>query len=106
MPYELRFSSIAEETLRKLETGGKATAVKLKKVRRALGRLQSNPLYPGLNSHPYQRFPGLEKTKVWDSYVENHTPGAWRIYWRYGPDERRGNHEKAVITILLIGPRL
>jgi hypothetical protein len=36
-------------------------------------------MYPGLHAHLYQNFPGLEKGKVWDSYVENHTPGAWRM---------------------------
>jgi hypothetical protein len=103
---ELRFAPPAAETLRKLGAGGKATAVKLKKVRRALGLLQSHPMYPGLHSHLYRHFPGLEKDKVWDSYVENHAPGAWRIYWMYGPNELRGGAEIAVITVLVIGPHL
>jgi len=38
--------------------------------------------------------------KVWDSYVENKTPGAWRIFWHYGPDEA----DQKVITILAITP--
>jgi hypothetical protein len=104
--YELRFSPSAAETIQRLIAGGQATAVKLKKVRKALGLLQIDPAYPSLHSHLYQHFPGLEKGKVWDSYVENRTPGAWRIYWMYGPDENRGDVEVAVITVLVIGPHL
>jgi len=106
VPYELRFSPGAAETIRRLTDRGKATATTLKKVRKALGLLQENPLYPGLHSHLYQHFPGLEKDKVWDSYVENRTPGAWRIYWMYGPNEMREGADLPVITVLMIGPHL
>lgn len=106
MAYELRFTPAAAETLAKLAKGGNATAAKLKKVRKALGLLQTDPLYPGLHSHRYHHFPGLEKDKVWDSYVENRTPGAWRIYWMYGPDEVRDGEDIPVITVLVIGPHL
>ncbi|HEY9391140.1 MAG TPA: hypothetical protein VIR27_15415 [Mycobacteriales bacterium] len=106
MPYQLRFAPSAAEVISRLVGGGPATAAKLKKVRKALGLLQSDPMYPGLHSHRYQHFPGIEKGKVWDSYVENHTPGAWRIYWMYGPNEIQDNVETAVITVLVIGPHL
>jgi hypothetical protein len=106
VPYELRFAPAAADTLQRLAAGGNAAAVKLKKVRKALGLLQADPAYPGLHSHLYQRFPGLEKDKVWDSYVENRTPGAWRIYWMYGPNEIRDGAEIAIITVLVIGPHL
>lgn len=106
MRYELRFAPAAAETMGKLTAGGNATAAKLKKVRKALGSLQADPMYPGLHSHLYQHFPGLDKGKVWDSYVENRTPGAWRIYWMYGPNETRDGQEIAIITVLVIGPHL
>lgn len=106
MAYKLRFSSSAEEAVHKLAAGGQATARKLKKVRKALALLQVDPMYPGLHSHLYQNFPGLEKQKVWDSYVENHTPGAWWIFWMYGPNEVRDGVEISVVTVLAIGPHL
>lgn len=106
MAYELRFAPAAAEVLAALANGGNATLAKLRKVRKALGMLQADPTYPGLHSHLYQHFPGLEKGKVWDSYVENRTPGAWRIYWMYGPNEVRSGKEISVITVLVIGPHL
>lgn len=35
--------------------------------------------------------------KVWESYLENNTPGAGRIFWVYGPD-------KGDITIIGLEP--
>ncbi|MGH3679683.1 MAG: hypothetical protein ACRDT2_05395 [Natronosporangium sp.] len=104
MAYQLRFAPAAAETLARLERRG--SVAKLKKVRKALGLLQTDPMYPGLHSHRYHLFPGLEKDKIWDSYVENRTPGAWRIYWMYGPDEVHDGVDVPVITVLVIGPHL
>lgn len=101
MPYELRYAKQADGMLNALE-GDPALAAKLKKVRKALRYLKSNPRHPGLHSHPYESFPVDRDVKVWDSYVENNTPGAWRIFWRYGPDEPQGG--QSVITVLHIGP--
>ncbi|MEU3718566.1 hypothetical protein [Streptomyces californicus] len=105
--FTLRFSDDAEDALERLIAGGAGTEAKLKKVRRALGLLQTNPRYPGLNSHQYENFPKLPDEKVWDSYVENKTPAAWRIYWMYGPNEKdEYGTEVNVITVLVIGPHL
>lgn len=106
MPYRLRFSMGAAEALAELDKGGNATQAKLRKVKKALALLQQDPRYPGLNSHQYENFPGLPAGKVWDSYVENHTPSAWRIFWRYGPNETdpATGKEVPVITVLKVGP--
>lgn len=105
--YKLRFTDDAMETLERLHYGGRADEAKLKKVRRALARLQVDPRYPGLHSHQYESFPGHEGEKIWDSYVENRTPAAWRIYWKYGPDEKDDQGEPVpVISVLVIGPHL
>lgn len=104
MLYKLKFSSAAEAQYKTLANGGAATAAKLKKVQRALARLEQDPRHPGLHSHQYENFPGLLKAKVWDSYVENKTPSAWRIFWMYGPNEFRDGKEVAVITVLAITP--
>lgn len=97
--YELRFTKSARDALAALERDPR----RLRRVRKTLGYLQANPRYPGLNSHPYENFPGRPKEKVWDSYVDQ-GPGAWRIFWMYGPDEKRGDESIRVITILAIVP--
>jgi hypothetical protein len=102
VPFKLRFSGEASALLKLLEAGDPNQQAKLKKVRRALARLEQNPRHPGLHSHQYESFPVDTAVKVWDSYVENQTPGAWRIFWRYGPDEGQG--PRPVITVLAIGP--
>jgi hypothetical protein len=104
--YELRFAPAAAETLAGLVKGGNATAAKLRKVRKALGLLQTDPMYPSLHSHPYHQFPGMEKSKVWDSYVDHRASNAWRIYGLYGPNEVRDGAEVSIITVLVIGPHL
>lgn len=95
MSFALRFTNEARDVLASLTAPQYAT--KLKKVRKALAQLQQDPKYPGLNSHKYSSIKGTSGDEVWDSYVENHTPGAWRIFWHYGPDAGQ-------ITVLTIGP--
>lgn len=93
-PLNLRFTSEAAGVLRELE-GDAHLAKKLAKVRRALGRLQVDPRYPSLQSHKYTSMKGVNGEDVWDSYVENKTPSAWRIFWHYGP----GANEITVVSI-------
>lgn len=70
---------------------------KLDKVDSALAKLAANPRHPSLNSHPYETFKGPNDEPIWESYVENNTPSAWRLWWYYGPD-------RGVITVVEIGP--
>ena len=71
---------------------------KLKKVCNTLKHLRElGPRHPGLNSHAYQSIRGPGGSQLWESYVENRTPGAWRIWWIYGPGDGQ-------ITIVTIGP--
>lgn len=95
-PYRLRFTSEAQAVLTDLAASNQY-AVKLKRVHKALGQLELNPRYPALNSHRYVSLRGTNGEEVWDSYVENNTPSAWRIFWHYGP-------EADVITVVTIGP--
>ena len=98
-PYLLKYAKQADEMIASLEADP-ASEARLKKVRKALRHLRENPRYPGLHSHPYESFPVDRPVKVWDSYVENNTPSAWRIFWHYGPDE----DDQSVITVLAITP--
>jgi hypothetical protein len=95
-PFDLQFTDVAADQLELLKRDGHQEK-KHRKVQRALGRLQLDPAYPGLHSHKYSSMSGPNGEEVWDSYVENRTPSAWRIFWHYGPDPR-------TITILSITP--
>ncbi|ROR36814.1 hypothetical protein EDF63_0946 [Curtobacterium sp. JUb34] len=95
MSFTLLFTREAKSNLDSLS--GASDSVRLKKVRRALARLQQDPRYPSLNSHKYSSLKGSDDEEVWDSYVENNTPSAWRVFWHYGPGA-------GVITIVAITP--
>jgi hypothetical protein len=82
VPFTLSFTPEAASVLRKLEAENDP---RLKKVRKALGLLESNPRHPGLATHEFTSLSGPAGEKVFEAYVENRTPGAWRIFWYYGP---------------------
>jgi hypothetical protein len=69
----------------------------LKKVKKAIKHLKTDPFYPGLGSHEIDELSMSYKEKIFQSYLENATPAAGRLYWAYGPD--RGD-----ITILGLAP--
>ena len=70
---------------------------RFKAVRKALGYLESNPRHPGLNTHKFSSLQGPYGKEVFEAYVENNTPTAYRIFWCYGPDKKH-------ITIIAITP--
>lgn len=59
--------------------------------------MRSNLRHPSLNTHKYSDVAGKNGEEAFESYAQNHTPGAYRIFWHYGP-------EKGMITILRIVP--
>jgi hypothetical protein len=96
-PFILKYTDEAETVLEDLRSKAHFAA-KLKKVRKALRLLeQVGPSHPGLQSHLYHSLKGPNGEAVWESYIENQTPSAWRMWWVYGP----GPDE---ITVLTIGP--
>lgn len=95
-PFRLLFTSEARAILDDLARP--RHEVKRKKVRKSLRLLRDvGPAHPGLNSHRYQSMAGPNGEEIWESYVENRTPGAWRIWWTYGPSPD-------TITIVTVGP--
>lgn len=69
----------------------------LKTVAKALSYLQQNPRHPGLKTHKYSALMGFNGEEVFEAYAQNRTPGAYRIFWCYGPG-------KKAITIIAITP--
>ena len=70
---------------------------RLKAVRKALALLESNPRHPGLNTHKFSEMEGPRGEVVFEACAGNNTPGAYRVFWHYGPD-------KDAITIIAITP--
>ncbi|MCX7038344.1 MAG: hypothetical protein NT005_04335 [Spirochaetes bacterium] len=72
-------------------------ALLYKKWGKALKFLSQNPRHPGLVSHEIDALSRRYGERVWQSYLENDTPGAGRIFWVYGPGQ-------AEITVIGVEP--
>jgi len=94
MAFELIFSDQADADMEKLEND-KSLEKRLKAVNKALGHLETNPRYPGLNTHEFTSLTKQYGIKIYEAYAENNTPAAYRIFWHYGPS-------KKFITIIAI----
>lgn len=70
-----------------------------KQLHKCVSLLTENPRHPGLHSHEYHSLPHPfnPQEKVFEPYVQNRTPGAYRVFWCYGP-------EAGQITVLAITP--
>jgi hypothetical protein len=66
-----------------------------RKVIKALGYLRENPRHNSLASHEIDVLSRKCGFRVFQSYLENKTPAAGRMFWAYGPD-------KGDITVLAI----
>lgn len=68
-----------------------------KQVAKTIRCLKENPRHPSLNTHEYSAIPNPfdKDAKVFEAYAQNKTPGAYRVFWCYGPN-------KSDITILAI----
>ena len=60
-----------------------------------MGLLETNLRHPSLNTHEFHSLQGPAGEKVFEAYVQQQTPGAYRVFWYYGP-------EKGMITIVAI----
>ena len=101
MERKLKFTPTADAQLTALEKSP-STAALLAQVRKALGYLEIDPRHTGLHTHEFTSLAGVNGEKVFEAYAQNNTPGAYRIFWRYGPDEIKGKTRVPVITILAI----
>ena len=70
-----------------------------KQVHKAIMLLLANPRHSGLNTHEYDSLasPFDPHAKAFEAYAQNDAPGAYRIFWCYGPNRRE-------ITLIAITP--
>ena len=55
---------------------------------KAMRLLSQDPSYPSLHTHDIEPLTKRYGLKVWQSYLENNTSRAMRMYWVYGPDRQ------------------
>lgn len=93
MQFKLKFSNQAKLKIKQLEKD-KSKKGLIKQVMRVLGFMETNLKHPSLNTH---KFDGISCAlgEVFETYAQNRTPGAYRIFWTYGPDR----HEIYIIDI-------
>jgi len=96
MRFEVYIAEKARSQLTEIEQNP-AHSKRLKAVGKAIAYLQTNPRHPGLKTHKYSSMIGPNGEEVFEAYAENQTPGAYRIFWCYGPSKNE-------ITILAITP--
>ncbi len=104
MPFEVRMGVPEMRDLWKhLQDGaavGSLTREELelaKKFAKAVRHLGLTPAHPGLHSHEIDELTSRYNAKVFQSYLENNTPSAGRVFWVYGP-------ERGQITVIGLEP--
>ena len=114
MSFHLRWTEGADATRQQLQKAAEVAAearkrrgVKkssraeglFKQVEKCVSLLGKNPRHPGLQTHEYDSIenPYRPEEKVFEAYAQDRTPGAYRVFWCYGPG-------KAEITIIAITP--
>jgi len=103
MQRQLRFTEEAAAQLKALEADPGKKGLH-RQVLKTLGLLEINPRHPGLHTHEYSSFAGPSGERVWEAYAQNNTPGAYRVFFHYGPDEGSGKKRVPVLTIVAIPP--
>ena len=101
MQRKIKFTPTADAQYAALEKVPSNAAL-FEQVRKAIGFLEVDPYHPGLHTHEFTSLAGVNGEKVFEAYAQNNTPGAYRIFSHYGPDEIQGKKRTPVITLFAI----
>lgn len=77
--HKIKYSDKAKNDLNDLKKAGQNK--KLLKIKNAIKKLEENPKHPGLHTHKNNSVENPFCKETFQSYVENKTPGAFRIFW-------------------------
>jgi hypothetical protein len=94
MKFTLCFTPASIETLDELKYDS-SLKKRYNAVKKALKFLSDNPRHPSLQTHQYYSILGPNGEKIFELYAEQNTPGAYRIFFYYGP-------QRSEITIVAI----
>ena len=103
MNRKLLFTPEARATLESLRANP-AKAGLARQLLKTLGLMEANLRHPSLHTHPYDSISGPDGEKVFEAYAQNNTPGAYRVFFFYGPDEIEKGKRIPVLTIFAIVP--
>jgi len=103
MHRELVFTDTADHQYEQLLNDLAREGVR-KQVQKTLALLETNPRHPSLRTHEYTSISRLVGKKVREAYVQHDTPGAYRVFFHYGPDRNEKGKRIPVITIIAITP--
>lgn len=81
---EIVLTDTAQEQLTALENKHSCRNIE-KAVKKTLALMQHNLRHPSLNTHEFTSLKGPHGEKVFEAYAQHNTPGAYRIFWYYGP---------------------
>ena len=84
MNFEITLTKEAKNNLKALSSD-KGQFKNYKAVAKTLRLMSTNLRHPSLNTHEFHSKHGYNGEKIFESYAQNNTPGAHRIFWHYGP---------------------
>ena len=96
MIFSLYFTNRAKESIRTFKHSPHLHK-RYSAVSKALGFLAKNPRHPGLQTHKFTSLAGPKGEEVFEAYAEQDTPGAYRIFFYYGP-------QRGEITVIAVTP--
>ena len=94
MKFKLNYSDEAKGQFLELENS-KDKVRQYKAVGKTLGLMQTNLRHPSLHTHKFDAIESPFGAEVFESYAQNKTPGAYRVFWCYGP----GHSELYIIAM-------
>ena len=104
MQRKILFSPFAAAQLAALEKKPALSGV-LRQVRKTLGLLETNLRTPSLHTHEFTSLTRRYGVKVFEAYAQQHTPGAYRVFWCFGDEFLDANGKRnPTITVLAITP--
>jgi hypothetical protein len=96
MRFEIRYSLEAACQRKTIESDPDRARV-WKAVSKTIGLIETDLRHPSLQTHKYHSLHGPNGEDVFEAYAQNKTPGAYRVFWYYGPG-------KGQLTIVAITP--
>ena len=73
-----------------------------KQVLKTLALLETDLRHPSLRAHQFRSLTGAHGEDIYEAYAQNNTPGAYRIFFHYGPDEMVNKKRIPVLTVIAI----